>query len=343
MHRWQHQLPMHDVMDSLQQADGMYGKYGGTMQFENKQYWGVILGASSGFGLATAKKLASQGMNICAIHRDRRGSMKRIEEDFDAIRAFGVKFLSVNTNALDPGIRQDVLNMLQENMGEGEKVRMLLHSIAFGNLKLLAPCPDKGGQRSARALLAEKLGISADKLEAAIQDLFSVGVSRLHPLADPPLYNQERLASEEDFSNTIYAMGTSLLGWVQDIFSRNIFASDARVFGLTSEGNSIAWQGYAPVSAAKAVLESVSRSLAVEMAPYGIRSNIIQAGVTDTPALRHIPGHAHIASSAMLRNPFKRLTRPEDVANVIALLCTEEAAWINGDIIRVDGGEHVAG
>jgi len=343
MHRWKHQLPMHDVMDSLQQADSMYGKYGGTMQFENKQYWGVILGASSGFGLATAKKLASQGMNICAIHRDRRGSMKRIEEDFDAIRAFGVKFLSVNTNALDPEIRQDVLNMLQENMGEGEKVRMLLHSIAFGNLKLLAPCPDKGGQRSARALLAEKLGISADKLEAAIQDLFSVGVSRLHPLADPPLYNQERLASEEDFSNTIYAMGTSLLGWVQDIFSRNIFASDARVFGLTSEGNSIAWQGYAPVSAAKAVLESVSRSLAVEMAPYGIRSNIIQAGVTDTPALRHIPGHAHIASSAMLRNPFKRLTRPEDVANVIALLCTEEAAWINGDIIRVDGGEHVAG
>jgi len=343
MHGHNCKFPMRCQKEILLKVDVMYGKYGGTMQFENKRYWGVILGASSGFGLATAKKLASQGMNICAVHRDRRGAMKNVEEEFDAIKACGVKFLSMNTNALDPEARQEVLNTLQKNLGEGEKIRMLLHSIAFGNLKLVAPFPDGNRQASVRTLLAEKLGISREKMDTAIQDLFSVGVSRLYPLADPPAYSNERLASEEDFSNTIYAMGTSLLGWVQNIFSRKIFASDARVFGLTSEGNSVAWRGYAPVSAAKAVLESVSRTLAVEMAPYGIRCNIIQAGVTDTPALRHIPGHAHIVSSAMLRNPFKRLTRPEDVANVIALLCTDEAAWINGDIIRVDGGEHIAG
>jgi len=138
-------------------------------------------------------------------------------------------------------------------------------------------------------------------------------------------------------------MGTSLLTWARALLDRGLFADDARVFGLTSEGNTVAWKGYAAVAAAKVALESISRAMAVEFAPYGVRSNIIQAGVTDTPALRAIPGHEHLGAHARLRNPFRRLTTPCDVANVIYLLSTDEAAWINGALIRVDGGEHVAG
>jgi NAD(P)-dependent dehydrogenase (short-subunit alcohol dehydrogenase family) len=313
------------------------------MKYDNKNYWAIILGASSGFGLATAEKLASQGMNICAVHRDRRGAMPAIEESFDKIRATGVRFLSFNTNALDPESRKHILESLNTAMGAKGKVRMMLHSIAFGNLKLIAPCPPDEGISMTRSALSDKLGIDTEKTSEAINTLFSTGMLRFFSIADPPAYSDNRLAEDEDFSNTIYSMGTSLLVWVRDTFQQKMFAQDARVFGLTSEGNSIAWRGYAPVSAAKAVLESLSRSIAVEMAPYGIRCNIIQAGVTDTPAFRHIPGNEHIAAQAKLRNPFKRLTRPEDVANVISLLCTDEASWINGDIIRVDGSEHIAG
>ena len=79
------------------------------------------------------------------------------------------------------------------------------------------------------------------------------------------------------------------------------------------------------------------------IAPYGIRANVVQAGVTDTPALRAIPGHTHLRARARLRNPFRRLTTPVDVARVICLLASDEAAWINGEVIRVDGGEHVSG
>jgi NAD(P)-dependent dehydrogenase (short-subunit alcohol dehydrogenase family) len=138
-------------------------------------------------------------------------------------------------------------------------------------------------------------------------------------------------------------MGTSLLGWVQDLFSRKLFASDARVFGLTSEGNEVAWKGYAAVAAAKVALESLSRSIAVEFARYGLRSNIIQAGITWTPAQDAIPGSEHMRAQALVRNPFGRLTTPEDVAKVIALLSTDDAGWINGEVIRVDGGEHISG
>jgi NAD(P)-dependent dehydrogenase (short-subunit alcohol dehydrogenase family) len=130
--------------------------------------------------------------------------------------------------------------------------------------------------------------------------------------------------------------------WVQRIHAAGLFASDARVLGLTSEGNAVAWRGYAAVAATKVALESVSRAIAVEFAPYGIRSNIIQPGVTDTPALRVIPGSGRMKAGARRRNPFHRLTTPEDVADVVYLLSLDEAHWINGALIRADGGERIA-
>ncbi len=312
------------------------------MDFKGKNYWALILGGSSGFGLATAKKLASMGMNVCVVHRDRKGSMARIEQEFEEIRKTGVSFLPLNTNALTQEGREGVLGALAEAMGPQGKVRVLLHSIAFGNLKLVAPQKKKNNIQEARKVLARKLGISDDVLSAAVNELFQEGHPELHSLADEPEYNNDTFTDEEDMANTIYSMGTSFLSWVQDLFNRQLFTSDARVFGLTSEGNTVAWRGYASVSAAKVALEAVSRSIALEFAPHGIRSNIIQAGVTDTPALRLIPGSAHMSASTALRNPMGRLTRPEDVAGFIAMMCTDEAAWVNGEIIRVDGGEHIA-
>ena len=313
------------------------------MEFKNKEYWALILGGSSGFGLATAKKLSSMGMNICVAHRDRKGSMAKIEEEFRDITKTGVKFLPINTNALSPEGRSEVLDKLKDAMGERGSVRLVLHSIAFGNLKLIAPLKEKKGVSKAREALAEKLGISKEDLANVINGLFEEGIPELFSIADYPPYQSDMLAEDEDVANTIYSMGTNLLTWVQDVFNRKMFAADARVIGLTSEGNTVAWRGYAAVSAAKVAMEAVSRSIAVEFAPFGIRSNIIQAGVTDTPALRLIPGSLHMRATTALRNPMGRLTETSDVAGFIALMCTDEAGWVNGDIIRVDGGEHISG
>jgi NAD(P)-dependent dehydrogenase (short-subunit alcohol dehydrogenase family) len=303
--------------------------------------WALILGGSSGFGLATAHELSRHGVNLCLVHRDRRGALPRIQPEFDAIRERGVALLTFNEDALSAERRSTILDALAPALGAGQKVRLLLHSIAFGNLKLIAP--ERKPVAAARGALAQALGIDEARLTDAVDRLFAEGEDALAELATPPGYPSAAYIDEEDLQQTIHAMGTSLLGWVQELQRRGLFAADARVVGLTSEGNEVAWKGYAAVAAAKVALESISRAIAVEMAPYGIRSNIVQAGVTDTPALRLIPGSAQLKAQARRRNPFGRLTTPEDVARVIHLLCLPEAAWINGDVIRVDGGEHISG
>lgn len=302
--------------------------------------WAVILGGSSGFGLATAQKLARHGMNILVVHRDRRGAMRRIEPEFDAIRARGQKFVAMNLDALSEDGRKKVIDTLKEQLGEHARVRMLMHSIAFGNLKPVAPpAPDPRRQQAIDGL-AGKLGVDSQTLKQAVDELVELGVSPLHTLQDAQYGTT--LMDAEDMERTVFSMGTSLLLWVQDLHAAGLFADDARVLGMTSEGNEVAWKGYAAVAAAKVALESVSRAIAVEFAPFGIRSNIIQAGVTPTPALKLIPGSAQMQAVAQLRNPFRRTTTPQDVADFIALMCTDEAAWVNGSVLRVDGGEHIA-
>jgi NAD(P)-dependent dehydrogenase (short-subunit alcohol dehydrogenase family) len=303
--------------------------------------WGLILGGSSGFGLATAHALAGHGMHLAIVHRDRRGALARIEPEFAKIRAHGVELATFNADALDASVRARILDEIALRLGDRGSLRVMLHSIAFGNLKLIAP--ERPVDPSAARALAAAIGVEEQRVVEAADRLLTGGVDALHPIASRPTYSQDSFIDEEDLARTIHSMGTSLLGWTQETSKRGLFAADARVLGLTSEGNTVAWKGYAAVAAAKAALESIARAIAVEMAPYGIRCNVIQAGITDTPALRLIPGSDHLKAQARLRNPFRRLTTPQDVASVVYLLCRDEAAWINGEVIRVDGGEHVSG
>jgi NAD(P)-dependent dehydrogenase (short-subunit alcohol dehydrogenase family) len=282
-------------------------------------------------------------MSVAVVHRDRKGAMAPIEQEFASIRAGGTDLLTRNVDALSTEGRASVLDELAQRMGSLGRVRLLLHSIAFGNLKLVAATPPGPSPiEQAHAVLAVRLGIPQEKVAAAIEAAADES-DALAGLAWAPAYDSDSLLEEEDFARTIHAMGTSLATWTQDLHARGLFASDARVLGLTSEGNQVAMRGYAAVAAAKAALESVVRAMALELAPYGIRSNVVQAGVTDTPALRLIPGSKYAKALARRRNPFGRLTTPQDVADVVCLLCTDEARWINGALVRADGGEHIAG
>ena len=70
-----------------------------TKEFINKNYWALILGGSSGLGLATAKKLAKHGMNLFIVYRARKTELKEIEKNFAEILSEGVQLLSFNEDA----------------------------------------------------------------------------------------------------------------------------------------------------------------------------------------------------------------------------------------------------
>ena len=99
--------------------------------------WALILGASSGFGGATALELAGRGMNIIGVHLDRAATMPNVEKIAAGIRAHGVRSLFYNVNASDPAKRNEILDAVHQEFTQarGSTIRTLFHSLAFGTLK----------------------------------------------------------------------------------------------------------------------------------------------------------------------------------------------------------------
>ncbi len=154
--------------------------------------------------------------------------------------------------------------------------------------------------------------------------------------------NREESIRKEQLAMTIDVMASSLIYWTQELFYNGLLKEGSKIFAMTSSGSSRVWKGYGAVSAAKCALESYIRQIALELSPYGVTANAIRAGVTDTPALRKIPGWEKMLEEAKLHNPSGRTTNPQDVAKAILALSSSETYWINGNIIGVDGGEFIA-
>jgi enoyl-[acyl-carrier protein] reductase III len=166
----------------------------------------------------------------------------------------------------------------------------------------------------------------------------------LHSLAFgtlKPYIGKEPSASirPADMNMTLDVMAHSLVYWTQDLLAARLLHHGAKIFAMTSAGAHRIWPAYGAVSAAKAALESHVRQLAVELAPLNISVNALQAGVTDTPAARRIPGSEQMFEKALNSNPGNRLTTTEDIALLLVSLCRCKSSWMTGNVIRVDGGE----
>ncbi|GIV49725.1 MAG: short-chain dehydrogenase [Candidatus Kapaibacterium sp.] len=166
--------------------------------------------------------------------------------------------------------------------------------------------------------------------------LHSLAFGSLRPLVAP---SREDAITQSQLEMTLDVMANSLVYWVQDLYTEGMLLRRGRILSLTSAGSHRNLPMYGAVSAAKAALESYTRQLALELAPMEITVNAIRAGVTDTPALRKIPGNERLIANALMRNPNHRLTTPEDVAAIITLLVRPEAQWINAHVLGADGGE----
>lgn len=269
-----------------------------SLKWDERECWALVLGASSGFGAATAKAWARAGFGIIGVHLDMRATKADADAVRDEIAGMGVPVVFHNTNAADDAKREKVIaavgEVFEERRAAGERpmIGAMLHSLAFG--------------------------------------------TTLHYITDD---EDRQELSRKQMEMTADVMAHSLLYWTRDLYHADMLQRGSRVYAMSSEGAILAVPTYGAVSAAKAALEAHVRQLALELADAGITVNAVRAGVTDTPALRRIPGWRQLVEAAQMRNPMGRLTTPQDVADALTVLATPQTHWMTGNLIGIDGGE----
>ena len=233
------------------------------------------------------------------------------------------------------GVHLDLRGTLAHAQEVRDEIAAAGVAVVFHNVNAADEDKRHGVIEATKTLFDERRALGRDPFIAVMLHSLAFGTT-LSYVTDSV---DEREVSQKQLEMTVDVMAHSLVYWTRDLFHAGLLANGSRVFAMTSEGAHRAVPTYGPVSAAKAALESHVRQLALELIGHGITVNAIRAGVTDTPALRRIPGYEELKRVAEERNPGGRLTRPEDIAEALVALASPRTYWMTGNTIGVDGGE----
>ncbi len=110
------------------------------------------------------------------------------------------------------------------------------------------------------------------------------------------------------------------------------------IVNVSSIGNGRTLPDYVVIGASKGALEAVTRYCAVEFSPLNIVVNAVSPGLIDTDVMQFFKDSDLMLALARQRTPAGRLVEPQDVANVVAFLCSPDAAMVRGQVILIDGG-----
>lgn len=140
--------------------------------------------------------------------------------------------------------------------------------------------------------------------------------------------------------------------WTMDINARafllcaqraaRLMKNGGKMVTISSLGSRLVLPIYTAVGVSKAALEALTRYLAIELAPQGICVNGIAAAAVETEALKLYTSEQGLPQLSWQTTPAGRMVQPEDIANVVAFLCSDESAMIRGQIIVIDGGVSLA-
>jgi enoyl-[acyl-carrier protein] reductase I len=305
--------------------------------------WALILGGFGDAGLATARKLAACGMNLCLVSV--RGEAFQSEQDKVQLQELkknpGVRLLVIEEDCLRAKTRVKTIEALRSELGSSGKVKLVLQTIPPAVFRVLAeakPCTDS---EQAVAELARVLKRDVSRVQAAIEAAYDQGhylVASLFSESD----KGKELLHEHELADIIRDIGINIVPWIQALLTEGLFAPRAQVLTMTHDRAERPQGGScAAIYAALATMTSLMRSLAVELAPYGIRTNVLQPGAMDTPYGRTFPLYRRLGAAVSRVHREGRITQPGDVAEFIALLCTDQACWLNGALIHFNDAEHL--
>ena len=148
----------------------------------------------------------------------------------------------------------------------------------------------------------------------------------------------QRSASELEEKHWDWTMNVNAKApWLCSIEASKLMPNGGSIVNITSQGSQKVLPYYFSVGTSKAALESLTRYLAVELAPQGISVNAVSGGFVETGALDYFPNREGMLEAGH-STPAGRIVTASDIARVVAFLCTDDAVMIRGQVIVVDGG-----
>ena len=194
-----------------------------------------------------------------------------------------------------------------------------------------------GAVQAYRADLAEP--DAADGVVAAAIERFGRVDGLVHSAGTVWRGEDIRTTSDAEYAAFLDENLTSTFRVVRAVFRQMATAGSGSIVLLGSQLAHIAVPGYSTYSTVKGGITALGRALAVDGGPLGIRVNVVAPGVVLTPmAYVDRPNFDDLAPSVAERHPLRRLGQPDDIAGPAAFLLSDDAAWVTGHTLVVDGG-----
>jgi len=144
--------------------------------------------------------------------------------------------------------------------------------------------------------------------------------------------------SEEDFLNDFRQNVLGAVRIIQFCLPRLKRANGASVVLFSTVAAKTGMAFHSSIAAAKAAVEGLGKSLASELAPQQIRVNVIAPSLTQTPLAQGLLNTPEKIEASAKRHPLNRIGQPEEMAALAHFLLSDDAAWVTGQVIGVDGG-----
>jgi acetoacetyl-CoA reductase len=192
--------------------------------------------------------------------------------------------------------------------------------------------------------------IAAFPIDVADYDSCELGVSNIHREVGPIdiLINNAGITKDRTFKKmtkadwdaVIHTNLDSVFNMTKQVFDGMVTRGWGRIINVSSVNAQKGAFGQTNYSAAKAGMHGFSKALALELAKKGVTVNTISPGYIGTNMVMAIPKDI-LESKILPQIPLNRLGKPDEVAGLIVYLCSDEAAFITGANVSINGGQHM--